>query len=763
MLTFLSPLFLIGLASAAIPLVIHLTRSRRTKRMQFSTTRFFTDQFLRSYRMSQVKELLLLLVRMALFALLATALAKPLVRPPGGQVLFGQSRSVVFVIDNSASMGYVEDGTSQLDRARDAARQVLDTLEPGNTAAVVLAARRAAGPEILFPEPTPELSDVRQSIDRALPTTFGTDLSGAVSVARRILQSSQSDSKEIYVFSDLQATGWDATEPEALRHDDPLVFLVRIRPADVHNAGVTAVQHAAARPMLGVPFAIRAAIRNDGSDSRTITARLFVDGERHPVGERSVELAANRWQIVRFHHAFAKGGWHWGKVTIDADNLAADNERFFAGEVQDSIRVLAVNGAPSSVLRSDELFFFRTALSVGPEGESPVRVDVASPVNLESAKLADFPLVVLANVESLSATAVEQLEHYADGGGNVLVFLGDKVDADSYNRSFTGPARLNGGLLPARLGELVNYSPRARSPATGAALADSLDSAFVAAVDYDHPALATFEDPKFGNLSSVAFRSFYRLEPTAAATVLMRANATNSPAGEPLLVERQFGQGRVMLFASTIDRDWTNFPVRPSYLPWIYRLTSYLAQERLAKLPIVTTGSRVAIPFSAGEGLPQVQVKKPDGTTGHAVIGNDPERPLEFTDTSEPGVYTIAEQGQDAAPKLFVANLDGDESRFEPLLESPQELAELFANNPRVALVADPTRVTEASLEARGGFSLWDAILVVVLAIALFEPWLANRISKRHYSRPERHAGRVARSESSTGVAAGSKPHPLLK
>src|SRR5437870_13325263 len=125
MLTFLSPFFLIGLGSALIPLVIHLTRSRRMKRMRFSTTRFFTDQFLRSYRMSQVKELWLLALRMALCALFAMALARPLLRPPGRSVFAGQSRSVVLVLDDSASMAYQEGGTTLLDRARESARQVL--------------------------------------------------------------------------------------------------------------------------------------------------------------------------------------------------------------------------------------------------------------------------------------------------------------------------------------------------------------------------------------------------------------------------------------------------------------------------------------------------------------------------------------------------------------------------------------------------------------------------------------------------------------
>src|SRR3954470_6115000 len=99
-LTFLTPLFLVGALAAAIPLVIHLSRSRRTKKMRFSTTRFFTDQFLRSYRMSRLKELVLLACRMALFFFLAMALAQPFVAPTGAALAGagGGPRTVVIVL-----------------------------------------------------------------------------------------------------------------------------------------------------------------------------------------------------------------------------------------------------------------------------------------------------------------------------------------------------------------------------------------------------------------------------------------------------------------------------------------------------------------------------------------------------------------------------------------------------------------------------------------------------------------------------------------
>src|SRR3954470_24271337 len=102
--TFLTPLYLIGLLSAAIPLIIHLSRSRLTKKMRFSTTRFFTEQFLRSYRMSRLKELLLLACRMLLFGLLATALARPLLLPRGAAAAAGRTgggpQTAVLVLDD---------------------------------------------------------------------------------------------------------------------------------------------------------------------------------------------------------------------------------------------------------------------------------------------------------------------------------------------------------------------------------------------------------------------------------------------------------------------------------------------------------------------------------------------------------------------------------------------------------------------------------------------------------------------------------------
>src|SRR4051794_8276047 len=261
--TFLNPLYLIGLLAALIPLIIHLSRSRRTKKMRFSTTRFFTDQFLRSYRMSRLRELLLLACRMALFGLLAMALAQPFVRPrAAGLAAGGGPRTVVIVLDDSASMTYQENGVAVFKRAQEAASTILRNLSSGDAASVVFAGARAGGPQTPFAEPTTEIDEVQRAVDRATPAALGTDLSAAIARAEEVAASGRASGKAatIYVLSDLQDAGWDVPSSPSARasaSDVSFVF-VGVRPKSVPvNRAVTAVRYAATRPRVGVPFAVR--------------------------------------------------------------------------------------------------------------------------------------------------------------------------------------------------------------------------------------------------------------------------------------------------------------------------------------------------------------------------------------------------------------------------------------------------------------------------------------------------------------------------
>lgn len=725
MLTFLNPMLLVGLLAAGIPLLLHLSRSRRARTIPFSTTRFFTEKFLRTYRMSRWTEWLVMAARMALCALLAVALARPLWGARGGASSRGSgSRSIAIVLDDSASMSYLVAGRSSFDRAKGVAGEILGSLQPGDSATIVLAGRRAAGPDVLFAPPTNSASDALAALEGRKVSALATDLSAAIAKAREIVSATVAARREVVVLSDLQENAWSSVADAGNPAGEVAIIVASIRPERPSNVAITALQLAASRPLVGVPFAIRPMLnaRGDGS-SGSVVARLVVDDRI--VSERTVERGGDgRWIAPRFHHVFPSAGWRSGRVEIASDAMPADDVRHFAVNVLATLPILAIDGAPSRVASRDELFFFRAALGASEDGRGPFRLDAIAPDAFMGRDLSAYPLVVLANVASLTPPAVEKLESFVDRGGRLLIFPGDKLDPAAFNRLFASPERLRGGLAPASVGKVVG-DPASPKPKLA-----------VARIDGEHPALAAFADGRTGDVGGVTLRAAWSLD-AGSSRVLMWADA-----GSPLLVEKLFGRGRVLMTAFPIDRDWTDFPVSPSFLPWVHNLVGYAAGSSTERSGFFATGDRVPLAMSSTDGSTRV-VTRPDGKTVPAESGDESAAPLGFTDTARPGAYASFDPKRPEARDLFAVNLDGRESDLtyidDRLADEGQGgtrvervaagLRDLLPGHPPVTFVDDPAKVAAAALESRASVPLWDGVLWIALLVALVEPLVANRIS----------------------------------
>jgi hypothetical protein len=689
--------------------------------------------------MSRLKELLLLGLRMALFAFLAMALAQPFVKPKGAGTLADSGpRVVVLVLDDSASMSYREGDSPLFQRARDAAATVLRNLGSGDRVALVLAGDQASGPEVAV-EPTSQIDEVQRALDKLQPGHLSTDLSGAIARAEELAGSNRApgQSTAIYVFSDLQESGWDSPVSEAARGNnyDTAYFFVSIRPkGEPVNRAVTAIRYGATRPHVGVPFPLRPMLALAGDDGKDFNVQLHVDGEK--VSEQKAEhLPGGRWATARFYHAFQTSGWHSGYVEIDKDNLESDNRRYFALEVPETTQtlpVLAVNGAPSHIPSQDELWFLKWALEAAPEGQrGPFQVTPVAPTELAGTDLTPYPLVVLANVdaEKLTERGVEKLEEYVDNGGKLIVFVGDKVNTASYNTLLAGQHRRNEGLLPGRF--------RDPKPVPGGRFS-------VSSINYEHRALAPFQEPKLEALLGPAI--IFRLLPieAPASNVLMKTSK-----GLPLLCEKSYGKGKVLLFASTCDGHWSNFPKEHAFPLWVRFVADYLTQTPLSLRASSNTGEavRVTPPSAGSQGA--LYVRKPNGDKVAVPRSNDGSGTFEFTETAMPGVYTVLASDQETRLGMFAVNLESHESDLRYLDASADEppaqrrvrveddLKATLGQPPLLTYVEDVSGLEDALGGSRRGWKLWDLVLIVVLLIGLFEPWLANQISARLYAKPK--------------------------
>src|SRR5712671_3434159 len=107
-MSFLAPLFFVGLGAIAIPVFVHLIQRERKRVIEFPSLMFVQKIPYQSVRRRRIRHWFLLLLRAAAIALLCAAFARPLLpqRASAAAGGLGGSREVVIVLDQSASMGF---------------------------------------------------------------------------------------------------------------------------------------------------------------------------------------------------------------------------------------------------------------------------------------------------------------------------------------------------------------------------------------------------------------------------------------------------------------------------------------------------------------------------------------------------------------------------------------------------------------------------------------------------------------------------------
>ncbi|MEI6845916.1 MAG: BatA domain-containing protein, partial [Candidatus Firestonebacteria bacterium] len=197
-ISFLNPLFLIGLAAMFIPIIIHMLLRKYAKRIRFPSFKFLTKSD-KITSQNRLKELILLAVRALLMALVVLAFARPyLVK---SKLLRGDRVSAVIIIDNSYSMLY----NNNLEKAKEKAINILETeIGLGNMCAVLTLTKPVAGMEYLQ-----DLGMLKSKIKQITYDTVPTDFQKSVRQADQMISLSDSGKRALFIITDMQKIGWD--------------------------------------------------------------------------------------------------------------------------------------------------------------------------------------------------------------------------------------------------------------------------------------------------------------------------------------------------------------------------------------------------------------------------------------------------------------------------------------------------------------------------------------------------------------------------
>ncbi len=590
-----------ALAGLGIPVLLHLLLKQRNPRMRVSTLRFFEARDTRSSSKRKLRNLLLLLLRLLVFALIVLAFARPYLPEGWGGPPRPKRQDLVLVLDRTLSMRAVDSGRSRWTAALDEARRIVSGLADGDRAALIAVGERA---EVLsgFAPATV----VRERLQGLEPGFGHGGLAEGLRQALALVMSLESPATaSITVLGDLQRTGVDGLDSIALPRWLPVRFL-RLGQSVAPNVAVTDLR---ASTEADGPLTMTLANHGDRPVTNR-TVRCLIDGQA--VAELTFSRDAGRSEPLQWKPPRLAPGWHEAEVRLAEDDaLAADDVRRLAFQVPEPIRVLAIEHRTGVRSFEEQTFFLAAALDpffggtnagrggfvvevVRPEAVAASLAPATGSSGTTRGRIPPPDVVLLPAMRSLTAESVAALSAWVEQGGGVFFFGGDSLEPSRFNAEF-------GTMSPGQWG------PPASAEAEVAWRIGSFDRS--------SPVFRPFAPARTGGPAVAAFTRRHAVTPVAGSAVLARFDD-----GHPFLLSRSVGRGAALLANTSADTAWTDWPKHKSFVPWVVAATGWLADRgdgrRLRTSEPLVTGTDAHIPLGGNRRQASpIEATNPNGTS----------------------------------------------------------------------------------------------------------------------------------------------------
>jgi hypothetical protein len=582
-LFFLSPAVAgVGLALAAIPIIIHILNLRQHRTIKWAAMELLLRAMQTNRRRKRFEQMLLLAMRCGVLALLGLALARPIgCDSLSAAAMGGRAGMTVFVIDNSYSMAYLPrrpGGKTHLDQARQLAEQMIDQLSAGSDQVAIITAGTPAASVIA--EPTYDLQQARAIIDRIPQAYGGTDLSGALRLAIALGRAHQQDpGKRLALFTDGTASAWQSKDAAALKAQGPeaaslyniCLFNMSIGPQ--WNQAVLDLHPAANLISSNVRFATDfvADVKGFGPPHDAIL-QWEVDGKIVPGGGK-ITLDANTPPQIEskgnLQNALGSGGTHTITARLISDDpLQIDNSRTEVVNVASQLKTLIVEGERGTALAAGPGRNVQVALAgVNPSGypDGFAMPELISDLELGNRIFSDDKAIILCGVREVAAADADRLQAFVKSGGTLMIFLSPAVVPENYNSI----------LLPRHLlpGPLVR--PILSKGDAGFHLDFNPDGQL-------HPLLKAFAHQQNTGLETAEAFGYWKVDmPDDAQQRVLnwKSDLTTRPADstsppDPAITEQMLGKGRVLLMSTSADEEWITFTRKPIYTELLNELLS---------------------------------------------------------------------------------------------------------------------------------------------------------------------------------------------
>jgi hypothetical protein len=706
-LPLLNPWLLAALPAVGVPVLIHLLNRHRSVTIEWGAMELLRRVMVFRSRQIRLEDLLLMLLRCAVVLLVVLAVARPTTkwlsatRPDMG---------VVIALDGSLSMSHRPGLASRLDEAANRVREILKTIKPNWPVTLVELGSR---PQVLLRNAGYDPTRFEQVLKELKPFDEPLNLEGCLAELEPLAAEIKAPRRELYLVTDAQTTTFRNLSEKARLAlerlaDTAQLLVLPVESAGQGNLAVTRLELASGVLRVGAIARFNAVVQNFGRAAQDAGELSLVLGDQ-VVDKRFVgQLAPGQAMPVRLYASLSRAGVLRMTAQLGDDALAADNSRYAVLNVRNMLRVLCVDGEPMdrSDTRATSLVMTALAPKTIDRSEALPDVERIAWTALPAARLADYDVVVLVNVADVPEDRAVALRKFVEQGGGLIVMAGNNVKPEVLGWRLTAPGS---SLLPAELVSLVSQSG---ADVSGAALDLDLP---------DHPLVRPLRSLPKELLGEARFYRHLRVRLMPEGRTLLRLTG-----GEPILLVRPVGRGKVLLWTSGADLAWNNLAVNPALPMLMQQAVTYLSRQPFEEP--VTVPQPIVLPLAGLATGREVGVSGPDGKQAVVRMGlRSGEVVAETDSTALPGFYDVHTDSQ--APVATVAvNVNTAGSDVKVL--GTEELTAAFAGLP-IRVVAADRNVAAAVTELRIGRELWQLLVFAAIALLAIEALLA-----RWYSRP---------------------------
>lgn len=670
-MSFLYPQVLYALFAVIIPIVIHLFNFRRYQKVWFNNVALLKSIQKKTKKQSQLKHLLVLLMRILTIVALVLAFAGPYIPNADSSENPKETEYVSIYLDNSFSMTHLGENGSLLNEAQNMALSILDSYQ--NKDRFHLITNQMESKHFRWFNKM----EMTQNIMEVEAMHLQQDLNAIFQREKmlRLQNNPEIENSTLYLLSDFQKNTSFNSEMEP---DTALkVRLLPLQNNPVNNLSIDSVYFHDPVQLPNRESTIAVVLSNNGVEKQnSIPLRLFVDDEQKAV--LSVDLEAGNTEVFEISFSNPLAGKKIARLEIDDYPIVYDDRLFFAFSVREefNVSVISESGINPYLLK---LYGEDSLVNLSTYGRNTVNYG----------NLGVQDLVIVDELESLSSGLQNELQSYVEDGGHLLYIPTFKNTASNWLQNMGCPT----------YGSIIDFPVRLEEVDKEAGFFNRVFES------------QWSSDSRNQKIDLPEIKKYYTFNSVNNSFSLLKT--INEQA---ILLNTKVGLGNVYQLAFPLEKEYSELPEHALFVAVFYQMILQ-SDDQTGLYETIGSGKAVkltSIDISGLKGGDEILELKMGEETWipQMRMNRVSEVILSQIDWPEDGIASL-QQNEQLIDRIAV-NYDRKESDFR--VWTKEELSDLIAGNnwPGFQIIeSSPNKITAQLIELNEARRLWKWFLIL--------------------------------------------------